>query len=81
MILPAMIAASLVAVSVSLSLVQLLLTVLACMMVADQMMAHAPAIAPRALAIGSQTFPDMGWMMVLLAGVMLVAAVTPSRKT
>jgi hypothetical protein len=76
-----MIAASLVAVSVPMSLVQLLLTVLACMMVGDQLMVHAPTMAPRAFAISSQTFPDMGWMMLLLAGVMLVAAWTTGRRS
>ncbi len=76
---PAVLSAALVGVSVEMSLLHVLLTVISWSVVANQMLQQAPSTAPMSLAITQNTFPDAGWLMLLLAAVFLFAAISPSR--
>jgi hypothetical protein len=77
---PAVIACALVGVSVGMSLFQVLLVAVSFVMLGNQMLASDPQTAPILYAISRQTFPDMGWLMLLLAGVFLVSAMMPGTR-
>jgi hypothetical protein len=79
-VLASVISAVLVAISPGVSLLQLLITALACVMLGNQLLAPFPNTAPVTYSITQPTFPDAGWMMVLLAAVVFCAAVTPSER-
>ncbi len=79
-IFPAVIAAGLIGISFSASLFQLLLVIISFGMLSNQMLAREPSVAPVLYSITHPTYPDMGWMMLLLAGVCLVNSVTPSVR-
>jgi hypothetical protein len=76
---PAVVGACLVAVSTTISLLQLLLTLLASVMIVNQILASDPAVAPATYAITRQTHPGLGWAMLLLSAVFVYLAVTPTR--
>jgi hypothetical protein len=80
MVLAAVISAGLVAIGTSVSLLQLLLTGLACVMLGNQLLAPFPNTAPVTYSITRPTFPDAGWLLVLLAAVVLCLAVSPSER-
>jgi hypothetical protein len=75
----AVVAALFVAVSVGMSLLQLLLVVLSCVMLGNQLLGSFPDTAPITYAITRPTYPDSGWMTLLLAAVILFSALIPSR--
>ena len=77
---PAIIATALVGVSVGMSLFQLLLVVVSFAMLGNQMLSDSPQTAPILYSISRQTFPDMGWLMVLLALVFLFSVMIPTRR-
>ena len=77
-IFPAILASALVGVSLSASLLQLLCVILSCTMLGMQMLRSNQGTSPVLYGIGRVTFPDMGWLMLLLAAVFLVLAMTPS---
>jgi len=78
--LPAVVASLLIGVSAEMSLLAFLQTVLACTMLGNQMLKFSPATAPVAFSITQRTYPDLAWLMVLLAAVFLVSALMPSLK-
>jgi hypothetical protein len=83
-ILPAVIAASLVAVSTGMSLLQLLLTIFACIMLGNQ---YTNGVygdyrsAPVTPLITQPTFPGMAWAALLTAAIFLYCGVTTTRCT
>ncbi|HSV16484.1 MAG TPA: hypothetical protein VLI90_19635, partial [Tepidisphaeraceae bacterium] len=77
---PAIVAAVLVAVSVPMSLFQVLLTTIACMMLGNQVIRFNPNIAPIALQMSTPTHPDFGWTMVALALVLLFASMVQTPR-
>jgi hypothetical protein len=79
-VLPAVIASSLVGISVEMSLLPFLQTVLACVMLGNQTLGQNTSTAPIAFSITQPTYPDLGWMTVLLAVVFLVCALVPSMR-
>jgi hypothetical protein len=79
-VLPAVIASSLIGVSAEMSLLPFLQTVLAVVMLGNQMLLSNSNTAPISAQITQPTYPDMGWLMVLLAVVYLYIAVMPSRQ-
>jgi hypothetical protein len=80
MVMAAVISAALVAISTSLSLLQLLITAIACVMLGNQMLAPFPNTAPVTYSITQPTFPDAGWMLLLLAAIVLCIALTPGKR-
>jgi hypothetical protein len=79
-VLPAVVASSLVGVSVEMSLFPFLQTVLACLMLGNQTMGSQSSTAPITFSITSPTYPDLGWLTVLLAAVFLVSALMPTIR-
>lgn len=79
-VLPAVMASSLVGISAEMSLLPFLQTVLACVMLGNQTLAANTSTAPIAFSITQPTYPDLGWLTVLLAAVFLVCAVIPSFR-
>jgi len=79
-ILAAMISSCFIAVSAGMTMFTLLMSVIACMMLGNQMIAHARDIAPNTFALTSPTHPDFGWAMIMLAVVMFGIALLPSRS-
>jgi hypothetical protein len=79
-IFAAVMGAALVGVSLSVSLLQLLCVILSCTMLGMQMLRFDPTISPTLYSIARATFPDMGWLTLLLAAVMLVIGMTPTRR-
>lgn len=79
-VLPACMAAVLLGLSTSLSLLQLLLTVLCCAMLGQDMLRNYPDFSPLAMRITAPAIPDLGWVMLLLAAMFLYHAVMPSRR-
>jgi hypothetical protein len=77
-VLPAVIASLLVGVSAEMSLLPFLQTVLACVMLGNQMLGGDSTQAPVAYSITHPTYPDLGWLMVLLAAVFLCSALMPT---
>jgi hypothetical protein len=80
MTLPAVVGSLLVGISAEMSLLPFLQTVLATLMLGNQMLAFNTDTAPVAFSITQPTYPDLGWLTVLLAGVFLVSALMPSWK-
>jgi len=78
--LPAAVAPLLIGVSAEMSLLLLLQIVIAWIMLGGQMMAGNHDIAPWSFTIVSPTHPDMGWLMVLLAGLFLASALMPTIR-
>ena len=76
----AVIASLLVAVSVGMSLLELLLVILSSAMLGNQLLASFPDTAPVTFSITRPTYPDAGWMMLLLAALILVSAMIPSVR-
>jgi hypothetical protein len=76
-IFPAVIAVCLVGVGVGPSMLSLLCLIVSCIMLSNQLLRFDPSTAPVMYSLTRSTFPDMGWMMLLLAGIFLVAAMTP----
>jgi hypothetical protein len=81
MVLPAVIASSLVGISVEMSLLAFLQTVLACTMLGNQMISLNASTSPVALSITQPTYPDIAWVTMLVAAIFLYSALTPSRRT
>jgi len=79
-VLPAVIGSLLIGVSAELSLLPFLQTVLACVMLGNQMLGTDSNAAPVAFSITHPTYPDLGWLMVLLAAVFLCSALMPSWR-
>lgn len=79
-ILPSIVAACLVGVSVGMSLFHVLLVTIACVMLGNQMLNFNTAIAPLSHMITRPTHPDLGWVMLLLAGFFLIASLVPSKR-
>ena len=80
MTLPAIVGSLLVGISAEMSLLPFLQTVLAAVMLGNQTLDFATDTAPVAFSITQPTYPDLGWLTVLLAGVFLVSALMPSLK-
>jgi hypothetical protein len=80
MTLPAMVGSLLIGISAELSLLPFLSTILATVMLGNQMLASSPDTAPVAFSITQPTYPELGWLTVLLAAVYLVSALMPSMK-
>lgn len=78
--LPAVVGSLLIGVSAELSLLPFLQTVLAGVMLGNQMLMMNTDTAPVAVSITQPTYPDLGWLTVLLAGVFLVCAMMPTMK-
>jgi hypothetical protein len=79
-LLPAVVGSLLIGVSAEMSLLPFLQTVLACVMLGNQMLDVNSSGAPVALSITHPTYPDLGWLMVLLAAVFLCSALMPSWR-
>jgi len=79
-ILCAALSASMLGVSVGMSLMQFLLTVLSCIMLGTKLLHLAPNTAPVALSIFDPTHPDLGYAMLLIAAVFLYGALAPRRR-
>jgi hypothetical protein len=79
-LLPAVMAASLVAVSMGMSLMQLLLTVLGCVMLGNQYLMFRGYLGPVTLSMTQPTYPDLGWATLLVAAIFLYCAVAPGRR-
>jgi hypothetical protein len=79
-VLPAVIGSLLIGVSAEMSLLPFLQTVLACVMLGNQMLGTNSDAAPVAYSITRPTYPDLGWLMVLLAAVFLCSALMPSWR-
>jgi hypothetical protein len=62
------------------SLLPFLQTVLACVMLGNQMMLLNPSTSPIALSITQPTHPALGWGMMLVAATYLVSVMIPSRR-
>ena len=77
---PAVIAAALIGVSFSTAMFQLLFVVLSCIMLGNQLLTRDPSTAPILYSITHPTYPDMGWMTLLLAIIFLTIAMTPSKR-
>ncbi len=73
-------AALFVGVSVGMSMLQLLLIVMSCVMLGNQLLASFPDTAPITFSITRPTYPDSGWMTMLLAAVILFCALIPSPR-
>ncbi len=80
MTLPAVLGSMLVGISAEMSLLPFLQTVLACVMLGNQMLQSNPDTAPVTVSITQQTFPDLGWLTVLLAAIFLVSAMMPTQR-
>ena len=74
------IAATLIGVSAEMSLLAFLQTVLACTMLGNQMLSMNNDTAPVALSMTHPTYPELGWLTVMLAMVFLCCALIPSRN-
>jgi len=57
-----------------------LLTLLSAGMVAKQLLLFDPSRWPRVFTLFTNTFPDIGWMLLLIAGIYLVCALIPTRR-
>ena len=79
--LPSALTAALVAVSVGMSLWQLLLVVTSCAMLGHQMMMFrgAQSFSPIVYRITNPTYPDLGWPMSLVAAAFLYCAIAPAK--
>jgi hypothetical protein len=75
------ISAAMVAVSLELSLVHVLLAAISFAMVAKQLANFDTTRWPQLLSLMNPTFPGIGWMMVMIALIFLVASMAPSRRT
>ena len=80
MTLPAVVGSLLVGISAEMSLLPFLQTVLATLMLGNQMLDFSTDTAPVAFSMTQPTYPDLGWLTVLLAAVFLVSALMPSLK-
>ncbi len=72
--------AAMVAVSLELSLLHVLLAVVSFAMVAHQLLNFDQTRWPQLFDLMTPTYPGLGWMMVLIAGVFFVAGLVPSRR-
>jgi hypothetical protein len=79
-IFPAVLAAAFVGLSFSLSLIPFVLTVLSFVMLGNQLLLFDTSTAPVMFSITHPTYPDMGWLTLGLAGILLVISVIPSRR-
>jgi hypothetical protein len=79
-VLPAVIGSVLIGVSAELSLLPFLQTILACIMLGNQLLIVNQNISPMMSAITQPTHPDIAWAMILLAATFLVSALFPSRR-
>jgi len=79
MILPAIFAAGLVAVSSGLALMELLMIAVGSVMILQPILQAMPQAAPATLGIVRNTAMDLGWLMPLAAAVFLYTAFLPGR--
>jgi hypothetical protein len=79
-ILSAALSASMLGVSVGMSLMQFLLTVFSCMMLGTRLLHVSPNSAPVTFSIFDPTHPDLGYAMLLIAAVFLYGALAPGRR-
>jgi len=79
-ILPVCMAAALLGISTSLSLLQMLLALLCCVMLGHEMLLNNPRFSPLAMRITSAAIPDLGWVMLLVTAMFLYLAIAPSRR-
>jgi hypothetical protein len=78
-LLPAVIAAAMVGVGVGMSMLQLLLALLGIAMLGNQYL-QAQGGAPLTQSITQYLYPDVAWVMLLIAAVFLYCAVAPGRR-
>jgi hypothetical protein len=76
----AVVSAVLVGVSVGMSLLQLLLVVISCAMLGNQLLGTFPDTAPMTFSITRPTYPDSGWLTMLLAAVIFISVLIPSAR-
>jgi hypothetical protein len=74
------ISSAMVAVSMELTLLHVVLAVFGFAMVAQQLLSANAQRWPQLNGLMNSTYPDVAWMMLLIAGIVLVAALVPSRK-
>jgi len=74
------ISASMVAVSLELSLLHVVLAVVSFAMVARQLVAFDPNRWPQLIELMTPTFPGLGWLLLLVAAIFFFAALVPSRR-
>jgi hypothetical protein len=70
-----------VGISTGLTLLHVLLTILATGMVARQMLEGDPTRWPGVFTMFTKTYPDIGWMVLLIAGIYFVCALIPTHRT
>jgi hypothetical protein len=78
---PAIMAASMVAVSVGMSLWQLLLALVACALMAQPLIDRFPSAAPLTAHILAPQRIGLSWIMLIVAAVFLWNAIAPGRRT
>jgi hypothetical protein len=78
--LPAVVGSTLVAVSAEMSLLPFVQTVLACVMLGNQVLSSDNNMGPLTHAITAPTHPDLAWGMLTLSAILLVSAVSPSIR-
>jgi len=74
------ISAAMVAVSLELSLLHIVLAAISFAMVARQLASFDPTRWPQLIQLMTPTFPGIGWLMLLVTAIFLVAALVPSRR-
>jgi hypothetical protein len=79
-LLPAVIAVTLVGVSASLSMFQLLITLIGVVMLGNQYLMTGHNVAPLTGNFTQPTYPDFGWIMLLASAMLLYLAVAPGRR-
>jgi len=70
-----------VGISTGLTLLHVLLSILAAGMVARQLLLPDPSRWPRLFTVFTNTYPDIGWLMLLIAGIYFVCALIPTRPS
>jgi hypothetical protein len=80
MLWPSALSAAMVAVSTGFSLLHVLMSLLATGMVAHQLLERDPGRWPMLQHVFDRLYPDLGWMMLLLAAVFLWGALTSTRR-
>jgi len=74
------ISAAMVAVSMELTLLHVLLAVFAFAMVAHHLASFDPQRWPQLFQLATPMYPDIAWMLLLVAAIFLVASLVPSGK-
>jgi len=69
-----------VGISTGLTLLHVLLTILATGMVARQLLQEDPTRWPAVFTMFTGTYPDIGWMVILIAAIYFVCALIPTHR-